>query len=116
MGNLISSASSFFDGGATNQAFSGIMDIPTSLLILIIALSLFGTNVISNITARNNFLEYGVIFSGLFVGAVIANKYLADTEFPVTSELAQSIITANIGMTCAGLLIMGIYGTRAHLS
>jgi len=116
MGDLISSISSFFDGGATNQTFSGFMDLPSNLLILIAALCLFGTNVISNITARNNLLEYGVIFSSLFISAIAAIKFLSGIEFPVSSQLAQSIVTANIGMTCAGLLIMGLYGTKARLS
>jgi len=116
MRDFMLSASNMFSTGATNQTFSGFMDIPSSLLWLIVALCLFGTNLIANITGRNNILEYGVIFSSLFVSAIVANKYLASIEFPVSSELAQSIVTANIGMTIAGLLIMGLYGTKAKLN
>ncbi len=112
MESLFSSITSYFDGGASQQAFTGIMDIPTSLLILIVALCLFGTNVIANITARDNFLEYGVTFSSLFLGALMSNKYIAHIELPVSSEFAHSIIIANIGMTCAGLFLMGAYGTQ----
>ena len=85
---------------------------PALMLVLIVGLCLFGTNIIANITARNNLLEYGVTFTGLFFGALIANKYIADIDLPVTRQLAHSAITANIGMTCAGLFIMGAYGTQ----
>ncbi len=94
------------------QFLAGLTDIPTSLLVLIVGLCLFGTNIVANITSRANILEYGVTFSGLFFGALIANKYIADIDLPVTSQLAHSAITANIGMTCAGLFIMGAYGTQ----
>lgn len=103
---------SVIDNINVEQFFVGLTDIPTTLLILIVGLCFFGTIIVANIIARDSLLEYGVTFSSLFIGALVANKYIADIELPVTSQLAHSAITANIGMTCAGLFIMGAYGTH----
>ncbi len=102
-------------GRTVTSTFSGLFDISDTTLILVVGLCFLGTNLVSNITCRNSPVEYATTFSCLFIGALMANALIAEIELPVTSDLAQSAITANIGMTCAALLVMALFGREGHL-
>lgn len=101
-------------GKATNNdtissAFGEAMSISNATLLLILAVTLVGTNVVANICERQSTLDYVTTFCSLFIGSIMANWLISDIELPVASDLAQSAITANIGMTCAALVVMACY-------
>lgn len=83
--------------------------------MLIVGLSFFATNVVNNITNRHSLLEYATSFCTLLLGGLLGNSLVAHIEFPVSSELAQTAVTANIGMTVSALLIMALYGREGSL-
>ncbi len=104
------------DGRSISSAVDSMFDISFASIILIIALCFLGTNLVTNLTDRNSALEYGTTFSSLLIGALLANSLISTIELPVNSDLAQTAISANLGMTVAGLLILVIYGREGFLN
>lgn len=111
--NLLSFSTS---SSTVTSALDGAFSVSQSTLLLIVAISFIGTNLVSNITSRQSMLEYVTTYCSLFVGSLLANWLISDIELPVSSDLAQTAITANIGMTCAALLIMAVYGREGYLN
>ena len=103
-------------GGMITTAIDNMFDSSFSSIILIVALCFLGTNLVSNLTERNSPLEYVTAFSSLFIGALLANSLIAVIELPVNSDLAQTAISANLGMTVSGLLILAVYGREGFLN
>ena len=84
--------------------------ISNSTMLLILAMSFLATNVLANLTGRDSILDYVTAFSTLYIGALLGNSLLSEIEIAGTSELAQSAISANIGMTIAALIIAALHG------
>lgn len=98
------------DGQNISSAFDGMLDISNTSMILIVALVLLGTNLVANMTARNEALDYAITFSALFIGALLANSAMSEIVMPVASDMAQTAIAANLGMTISSLLLLAAYG------
>ena len=109
MDGIIGLFNGFTGGGSSSGLFDGLFNLSGTALLLVIGLCLIGTNVLANITNRTSMVEYLVTFSSLFVGAMLAQNWIAKIELPVASDIAQVAVTANIGMTVSALFLMALY-------
>jgi len=116
MESLVSFLGVATSGSTVSTAIDNMFDISFSSIILVVALCFLGTNLVSNLTERNSPLEYVTTFSSLFIGALLANSLISGIVLPVNSDLAQTAIAANVGMTISGLLILAVYGREGFLN
>ncbi|HFC05208.1 MAG TPA: hypothetical protein ENJ55_05835 [Rhizobiales bacterium] len=111
--NLFNTATT---GSSYSSSLDNLFNVSDTTMMLIVGLCFFGTNLVSNITNRNSLLEYCTTFAGLFIGALLATTLISNVELVGTSELAQSAITANIGMTISALLMMAVFGREGYIN
>lgn len=106
--------SNLFSSITGNQTVSSAVDnmfaVSDSTMLLILVTGLLGAYILGSLTGRNSAFDFVTNFSVLFLGALFANSLFSELELAGTSEIAQTAISASIGMVVASLIIIGIYG------
>lgn len=92
--------------GAPSKLAGGL---PSGGFLLLLALALFGAQLVNNLSHRRSFFHLVISVTVMFVGALASNALLAGLRIPLSHELLVSTAWALVGMTVSGLILIATY-------
>jgi hypothetical protein len=84
-------------------------DLPAGGLLLLLALALFGAQLVNGLSQRPSLFHLLVSLSAMLIGALAGNALLVGWHIPLSHEVLVSTTFALIGMTVAGLMLIAAY-------
>ena len=77
--------------------------------LMMVIMSFIGAGVVTRLTKIETSFNFTVNFSVMLIGCFLFRQFGAPILFPMKNEIVASAITANIGMTLAGFVLLLAY-------
>jgi len=80
-----------------------------SSMLIVVIMAFIGASIVTRLVNLNTSFNFSVNFAVMLAGCLAVHSWTSEVLLPVSNDLVASAVSANFGMTLAGLVLLFSY-------